>query len=328
MVRAMTTPQTMLAAVFDRYGPPDVLRLAQLPVPGPGPDEVLVKVRAVGINPADCKLRNGDFKLFSGRRFPMAIGLDLAGDIVQVGSAVQGLRPGEAVYTFRSAARPGSYAQFAAVSASSVAPKPQSLGYVEAAAVPVAALTALQGLRVRGGLQSGQRVLVIGASGGVGTFAVQIGKILGAHVTGVCSTRNVELVRGLGCDEVIDYTRENFASGGRRYDVIFDAVGTPYSACKPALAPRGNYVTIVAGPAVLALSLLRFLPGGPRVQTFLAEPDAAQLREISGWIDSGRLRVVIDKVYPFAEVTAAHQYSESGRARGKLVLELPDTQAA
>lgn len=328
MLCGMTLPKTMLAAQFNRYGPPEVLQLSQVPVPTPGPSEVLVKVRAAAVNPADCKLRNGDFKLFSGSRFPMALGLDLAGEIVQLGSAVQGLRVGEAVYTFRPAATPGSYAQYATVPASQLAPKPQSLGYNEAAAVPVAALTAIQGLRSKGQLHSGQRLLVIGASGGVGTFAVQIGKLLGAHVTGVCSTRNVELVRGLGCDEVIDYTKEQFTSGGRSYHVIFDMVGTPYPTCKPALARGGNYVTIVPNASVMLRSLLRLLPGGPRVYTFLAEPDAAQLREVSGWIDSGRLRVVVDKVYPLSEVVAAHQYSESGRARGKLVLEVPEGQAA
>jgi NADPH:quinone reductase-like Zn-dependent oxidoreductase len=328
MLCIMTLPQAMVAAVFDRYGSPEVLQLKQLPVPTPGPDEVLVRVRAASVNPADCKLRKGDYKFFSGSRFPMALGLDLAGDIVQVGSAVQGLREGDAVYTFMSVRQPGSYAQYVAVDARLLASKPRSLGYNEAAAVPVAALTALQGLRQRGGLQAGQRLLVIGASGGVGTFAVQLGKLLGAHVTGVCSTRNVELVRGLGCDEVIDYTREQFTSGGGRYDVIFDAVGTPYGTCKPALAPRGNYVTILATPSVMVRSLLRALPGGPRVHTFIAEPRADQLREIGEWLDSGRLRVVVDKVYPLAEVAAAHQYSESGRARGKVVLELPEAQAA
>jgi NADPH:quinone reductase-like Zn-dependent oxidoreductase len=314
----------MQAVAFERFGPPDVLRLVQQPVPVPGPNEVLVRVRAAGVNPADYKLRQGAFKYIQRSRFPMGVGLDLAGDIVRLGSAVQGLREGEAVYGFRPVNTPGSYAQFATMDAGLLAPKPQSLGYTEAAAVPVAALTALQGLRSKGGLQAGQRVLVIGASGGVGTFAIQVARLLGAHVTGVCSTRNIELVRGLDCDEVIDYTREHFSAGGRRFHVILDTVGTPYATCKPALAPGGNVVTIVFSAGAMLRSLLRALPGGPRLHTFLADMDAAQLREITAWLDSGRLRVVMDKVYPLAEVAAAHQHSESGRARGKVVLQLPE----
>jgi NADPH:quinone reductase-like Zn-dependent oxidoreductase len=321
-LRAMNPTATMNAAVFDRYGPPEVLRLGTLPVPTLAPHEVLVRVRAAGVNPSDSRLRSGRLRLVMGRRFPKHPGLDLAGDIVQVGTAVQGFRPGDTVYTFRPPQRPGAYAEFATVDAATLVPKPQSLGHVEAAAVPLAALTALQGLRTHGKLRAGQRLLVIGASGGVGTFAVQLGKILGAHVTGVCSTRNVEFVRGLGADEVIDYTRASVSSAGQRYDVILDAVGTRYSLCKPVLASGGTFVTIVPSPGAMLNTLLGFLPGGPRVRLFLVQPDAAQLREVTNWIDSGLLRVVIDKVYPLSEAAAAHQYSESGRARGKLVLNI------
>ncbi|QRN92921.1 NAD(P)-dependent alcohol dehydrogenase [Archangium violaceum] len=319
----MSVPEKMQAVLFDSYGSPDVLHVAEVPVPIPAANEVLVRVRAAGVNPADTGLRAGKYKLFSGSRFPMGLGLDLAGEVAQVGTGVKDFRPGDAVYTFRDAGRPGSYAQYATVSATHLAPKPKTLGFTEAAAVPVAALTALQGLRVRGELKAGQRLLVIGASGGVGTFAVQMGKLLGAHVTGVCSTRNVELVRGLGADEIIDYTRESFVSGGRSWDVILDTVGTDYGASKKALARRGTWVTIVPSPKVVFYTALRMLPGGPRVHTFMAQPEAAQLREVAEWIDSGRLRVLVEKVYPLPEVAEAHRHSESHRARGKLVLELP-----
>ncbi len=319
----MSVPEKMQAVLFDNYGPPDVLHLGELPVPSPAPDEVLVRVRAAGINPADTGLRAGKYKLFTGSRFPKKLGLDLAGEVAQVGTGVKDFRAGDAVYTFLRVGSPGSYAQYATVSASSLAPKPKTLGFTEAAAVPVAALTALQALRVHGQLKAGQRLLVIGASGGVGTFAVQLGKLLGAHVTGVCSTRNVELVRGLGADEIIDYTQESFTSGNRSWDVIFDTVGTDYGASKKALARRGTWVTIIPSPKAFLTTALGMIPGVPPVRTFMAQPEAAQLREVAEWIDSGQLRVLLEKAYPLAEAAEAHRHSESHRARGKLVLELP-----
>jgi NADPH:quinone reductase-like Zn-dependent oxidoreductase len=320
----------MKAVVQCEYGSPDVLRVEQVERPAPADDQVLVRVRAASLNPLDWHLLRGEpyvGRLGMGLRKPKAtrIGVDFAGTVEAVGAKVTRFRPGDAVFGGRT----GAFAQYVAVREDrAIVAKPAGLTFEEAAAIPVAGVTALQGLRDRGRLQPGQRVLVNGASGGVGTFAVQIAKALGGEVTGVCSTRNAERVRSLGADRVVDYTRQDFAALGERWDLLLDNVGNrSLLDCRRALAPRGTYV-MVGGPAgrwvdpiprmLAAFLLSRVVSQDMRM--FLADLNAADLAVLRDLAAAGKLRPVIDRRYPLDEIAAAIAYLAEGHARGKVVL--------
>jgi NADPH:quinone reductase-like Zn-dependent oxidoreductase len=318
----------MAAAVIDRYGGPEVLHLGRVPKPGLKPDQVLVRVRAASVNPIDCGFRKGQMGMMAGRKFPKTVGLDFCGDVEEVGAQVTEFKPGDAVYSFLSPmGTPGSFAEYVAVPAKQLAKKPANLSYTDTAAMPVAASTAFKGLVGKGQLRAGQKLLVVGASGGVGTFAVQIGKILGAHVTGVCSGRNADLVKGLGADQVIDYTSTDFTKQDVRYDVIFDAATASFSASRVALQRGGHYVTIVFKPSVLFDGLVSRLTGPGTCHTLMAFPKADELRQLAAWAEAGQLRPVVEKVYPLAEAGEAHKASETGRSRGKLVVSIDGAKA-
>jgi NADPH:quinone reductase-like Zn-dependent oxidoreductase len=323
----------MKAIVQDVYGGPDVLELRDVPVPVPAEDEVLVRVRASSVNAADWHLMRGKpyfMRLVGfGIRTPtvQVRGMDVAGVVEAVGSKVTTLRSGDEVYG-QGDMKKGTFAELAAVKESSLSPKPASLSFEEAGAVPLAALTALQGVRDSGGVKPGHRVLINGASGGVGTFAVQIAKALGAEVTAVCSTRNVELVRSLGADHVVDYTRDDFTRAGERYDVVFDLVANrSLSALRRALAPRGTLVLSgggggrFLGPMPLILrSVLVNLVAGQRLASLSESVNAADLAYLADLIEKGDVRPVIDRSYPLAEAAAAIRHLEDEHARGKIVI--------
>jgi NADPH:quinone reductase-like Zn-dependent oxidoreductase len=319
----------MKAIVQDRYGAPDVLELREVDRPAAGDGEVLVRVRAASINPYDWHVVTGTpylMRIASGLSRPKQKipGLDLAGQVEAVGPGVSGFRPGDEVF----GARAGSFAEYVCARADGVAQKPANLTFEQAAAVPVAGLTALQGLRDQGRIQAGQKVLIIGASGGVGTFAVQLAKGFGAHATAVCSARNADLVRTLGADRVIDYAREDFAQGGERYDLIFELAGTSApSRTRRALAPRGTLVLCSGeggawfGPAARMLgALLLSRRGGQRVTTWVVKPSRADLVLLRELLESGKLSPVIDRRYPLSEVPEALRQQGSGHARGKTVI--------
>jgi NADPH:quinone reductase-like Zn-dependent oxidoreductase len=314
----------MKAVVQARYGrPAEVLRLEELPAPVPQAGEVLVRMRAAGVNPLDWHLVGGTppvARLAMGRRRPKGSpvrGAEVAGVVEAVGAEVRGLKVGDEVFGFCD----GAFAELVAAPEDRMAVKPPEVGFAEAATVPIAAITALQGLRDFGKLRSGQRLLVNGASGGVGIFAVQIGKAFGAHVTGVCSGRNVEMVQSLGADGVIDYTREDFTAGGDRYDVVLDNVGSrPISAVRRVLAPGGTLVYNSGGSMrriVLAQVLSRV---GQKVFMFLARPNQADLAVIRELMVAGRLRSVVDRTFPLSETAAAVEYVEQGHVRGKVAV--------
>lgn len=313
--------ETMQAVGFRRYGPPEVLELLTLPVPVPGPYEVLIRVAASGVNPADWRLRSGQFRLAMRLTLPFVPGSDIAGIVEAVGDDVSHLCPGDSVYTMTSAAQGGGYAAYAVADAAHVAPAPVGITFAEAAATPLVGLTALQALRDRAHLQAGQHLLVYGASGGVGSFAVQIAKAMGAQVTAATSGRNRELVEGLGADGVLDYTRDDLAAARDRYDVIFDAVNAlAFRRMWPALRPGGVMVSV--NPFIERLSptwLARFR-GGRRLRSLFVQPSRADLERLGAWITAGEVRPLVDQTYALAEADAAHIYSASGRARGKLVL--------
>ena len=311
----------MLAVVIDKYGSADVMRVGEVPVPVPRRRDVLVRVRAAAINPADWKMRQGN--PMSGKlHSPVVIGLDLAGDVVSAGPEATRFKAGDAVFGFLPITRPGSYAQFAAVPERALALKPAKTTYAEAASMPVAATTAVLALRDKGHVHAGSRVLILGASGGVGTAAVQIGKILGAHVTGVCSGKNAELVKSLGCDRVVDYKQQDPKKLEERFDVILNAATYEYSDCKHLLASPGVFVTITPSLSALVPVLLGLLPLRKRAKMFLASPRQDIIQDVASWLEAGKLRPIIEKVYPAAEAVQAHKDSEAGRARGKLVLDI------
>jgi len=318
----------MKAIVQDTYGSPDVHELRKNNRPLVGNGEVLVRVRSASVNPLDWHAMRGKpfvVRLAGyGLRKPKnpVLGVDVAGLVEAIGPNVTKLRPGDEVFGWCQ----GALAGYARAPEDHFVAKPANLTFEQAAAVPVAATTALQGLRDIGLLQSGQTVLVIGASGGVGTFAVQIAKALGAEVTGVCSTRNAEMVRSLGADHVIDYSREDFIGGGQRYDLIFQLAGTRSpSHCRSVLTPKGTLVLCSGDGRASGIDrILGAMVSSPfvsqRLVTWVATLNPADLLTLVGLIEAGKVTPVIDRTYPLAETAAAIRYLEEGHSRGKVVI--------
>jgi len=322
----------MKTIVYEKYGSPEVLELREIEKPALGDDDVLIRVRAAAPNPYDWHFMRGKpyfMRLMTGLRKPKGrgLGVDFAGEVESCGRNIKEFRKGDEVFGMVAPAR--TFAEYLCAKEKSLAPKPGNLSFEQAAAVPLAALTALQFLRDYGQIQEGQKVLIIGASGGVGTFAVQLGKVFNAEVTGVCSTRNVEMVRSLGADFVIDYTREDFAAGPKRYDIIFQVAGTRTpSECRRALTPKGTLILCSGdskgqwiGPlgrvikaSVLSLFVSQKL-GGPITKA--SKEDLMYVREL---IEAGRVMPVIDRTYPLGEVPQAMRYLEEGHTRGKIII--------
>lgn len=314
----------MKAFVYDRYGSPETLRLAEVEKPAPQPGEVLVRVMGNSINAADWHILRGK-PLFS--RFVLGLlrpkhrilGVDIAGVVEAVGSGASRFKPGDEVYANLLDSGYGGFAEYVSASEDAAFLKPANLSFEEAAAVPMAAVTALQALRHHGQIHPGQRVLVNGASGGVGSFAVQIAKSYGAEVTGVCSTRNIDLVRSLGADHVVDYTTTDFTRTGERYDLIHDAVGNrSVGDLRGALAEGGK--AAVTGFSSMAKMMGVSLRGGRDVAQVKAKVTRKDLELLAELIESGKVRPRIDRSSPFAEVPAAIAYVEAGHARGKVVV--------
>ena len=318
----------MKAFVKDRYGSPDVLQLQEVDKPElSGPDAILVQVRATALNAHDWHMLRGKpylARLTEGFRRPKErqLGLDVAGIAEEVGANVTDVRPGDAVY----GSRWGAFAEY--VSSRNMVPMPGGLTFEEAAAIPTAGMTALQGLRDRGALESGQRVLINGAGGGVGTFAVQIAAALGGEVTAVTSTKNVEMVRSIGATEVIDYTRDDFTRGSRRYDLILDIGGNRrLSAMRRALTPTGRIVMVAPQPgqwigpiARIAGAVITTRLGSRPAGAFLADVSRDDLLALKDLIEAGKLRPVIDRTYRFDQIPEGIRYVESGAAAGKVVI--------
>jgi len=320
---------TMKAIVRDTYGPPDVLEVGEIEKPELMDEGVLVRVRAASVARGDWYSLMG---LYVGRpemglRRPKSrlIGADFAGTVEAVGRDVTDVRPGDEVF----GARTGACAEYVCARARSVALKPAHVTFEEAAAVPTSALTALQGLRDRGQLQPGQKVLINGASGGVGTFAVQIAKALGADVTAVCSTRNVDLVQSLGADRVVDYTREDFTRSNERYDVLFDNAGSrSWSECKRVLKPHATVVLVggqmggrVLGPLGHVIKMkLAALFGSRKAVFFVAKFNKADMEALRELLEAGKVKPVVDRRYPLSEIADAFRYMGEGHAQGKVVI--------
>ncbi|MHC4325537.1 MAG: NAD(P)-dependent alcohol dehydrogenase [Planctomycetota bacterium] len=321
----------MKAIVYTKYGPPDVLQLKEVEKPTPKEDEVLVKVHATSVNYSDWAFVRGKpflVRLVSGLLKPKKIlGADIAGRVEAVGKNVNSFSPGDEVFGDISGCGWGGFAEYVSVAENALALKPANLTFAEAAAVPQAAVVALQGLRNKRKIQPGQKVLINGASGGIGTFAVQIAKSFGAEVTGVCSTRNLEMVRSIGADKTIDYTREDFVNNEQRYDLVLATAG--YRSIfdyKRALNPRGIYVMTggsmkqimqanILGPAISKA-------GGKKLVALSHKPSQNDLVFMKELIEAGKVVPVIDRCYPLIEVAEALSYYGEGHARGKVVITM------
>ena len=326
----------MKAVVYTQFGPPDVLQIKDIEKPVPNDNEVLVKVRAASVNPFDWHMIRGTPYLMrammAGLREPKEprVGVDCAGTVEAVGKDVSQFKPGDDVFGGKS----GAFAEYLCVPADGgVALKPANVTFEQAAGVQIAGCTALQALRDKGKFQPGQKVLINGASGGVGTFAVQIAKSMGARVTGVCSTKNVELVRSLGADQVIDYTNEDFTKNGERYDMILDNVGTqPLSGFRQVLKPKGICIMIggggpdeggLVGPMDRPIQALLMSPFiSQKMGMMMAKASQTDLKALADLMQSGKVTTVIDRTYPLSEVREAVRYLETGRARGKVILTI------
>jgi len=316
----------MKAFIYERYGPPETLRLAEVDKPAPNADAVLVKVLAASVNAADWHVLRGK-PLFSRATLGLLrpkhqiLGVDVAGQVEAAGSDVTGFGPGDEVYANLLDHGYGGFAEYVAVPVGVLSLKPAKLSFEEAAAVPMAAVTALQGLGHHGELQPTQKVLINGATGGVGSFAVQLAKASGAEVTAVTSTRNLELVRSLGADHVLDYTTTDFTRGGQRYDLILDTVGNrSVPDLKRALAEGGK--AAVTGFTSVAKLLAVSLRGGKDIAQVQAHVTTDDLERLSKLIEAGKVRPEIDRRYRFADIPAAIAYVEQGHARAKVVIEV------
>ncbi len=324
----------MKAIVYTEYGSPDVLQLKDVAKPTPKENEVLVKIHAASANPADWHLMRAEpflARLANGLLKPKntRLGADVAGRVEAVGKNATQFQVGDDLFGELPLDALGSFAEYICAPEELLALKPAKLTFEQAAAVPLAAFTALQGLRDKGKIQPGQKVLINGASGGVGTFAVQIAKALGAaEVTGVCSTRNLELVRSIGADQVIDYTQTDFTRTGQRYDLIFDAVGNRSVAdLGHALTPNG--ICSVAGFTSMSRLFQIMLLGGKKIGMMeTAKANKKDLLVIKELLETGKVVPVIDRTYPLSEVPEAIRYLEAGRARGKVVITVEQTVTA
>jgi NADPH:quinone reductase-like Zn-dependent oxidoreductase len=318
----------MKAIGFQRYGVAEVLEEVNLPEPTLAPNQLLIQVAAAGVNPADWRLRAGQFKFFMRPSFPFVPGSEIAGIVADVGSDVTRFRPGHRVYAMLPTLAGGGYAQYVAVHEKAVALAPAKLTLGQAAAVPLTALTALQALVGKAQVQPNMQLLIYGASGGVGHFAVQIARTLGAKVIAVCSQHNVEWVRGLGADQVIDYTKQDVTRQLNKYEVVFDAVNQlPLLKALGMLRRDGKFVSV--NPILAAISPLSQLGllRGRTVTGLVVKPCGTDLENMRGWLETGQVRPIVERYYPLAEAAAAHRHSESKRVRGKLVLVVDERLA-
>ena len=318
----------MKAVVYEKFGSPDVLEYKEVKKPTVREDDILVKIHASSMNAVDwhiriptpsfARLMGGSAKtLFMKPRFPI-LGADFAGTIESIGKNIEQFKIDDEVF---GAVNAGCHAEYICVSEKDAVLKPVNMTFEQAAAVPTCGFMALQGLRDHGNIKSGQRVLINGASGGVGTFAVQIAKSFGAEVTGVCSSRNLELVKNIGADDVIDYTKEDFTKNGESYDLIFDVVAkSSFSKCKDSLKPEGIYVSTVMGLRPILRKFWTSMTSSKKMIPYLGKHNKEDIIFVRDLIEAGKVTSVIDRVYPLSEVAEAHRYVEKGHARGKVIL--------
>lgn len=311
----------MKAVVFDRYGSVDVLQYREVEKPIAKSNELLVRVRASSINPVDWKIRQGHLQLLSGFNFPKIVGSDISGVVVEVGREVTKFQPGDEIYTFLNPLTGGACAEYCTVPESAASIKPQNITHAETATVPIAGLTALQSLRDLGGIQAGKKVLINGASGGVGIFAVQIARAMNAEVAAVCSAKNADFVKSLGANFVLDYAQIDFTQQTEKYDIILDAVGNKtFAECEKVLQPEGVYISTLPSFDNLAPTFLSWFVPGKKAKIIVANANDSDLTTLRELIESEKVEPIVDRTYSLQELAAAHAYSETGRAVGKIAI--------
>ncbi|MEK6742468.1 MAG: NAD(P)-dependent alcohol dehydrogenase [Nitrospirota bacterium] len=310
----------MKAAVFSRYGGNDVVEVQDVPMPVAGPGEVVIKVQAASVNPVDWKVREGQARIFTGSKFPKVLGCECAGEVFETGAGAARFRKGDRVVMYTSVKRLGAFAEYACTAEDRVYPITEGISFEQAACLPIAGLTALQSLRDHGRIGVGKKVLINGAAGGVGHFAVQIAKVFGAEVTGVTSGRNAEFVKGLGADRVIDRSKDDFTKGTGLYDLVFDAVSkSSFGACKRILTASGRYVNTLPDATILLQVLTALLPG-KKARSMWVKPNAADMAWMMEQIKAGKIKVVIEQSYPLDRIKDALAASEGGRTKGKIIV--------
>ncbi len=312
----------MHAIRFHEYGGAEVLKYEEAPKPAPKPDELLIRVKAIGVNPVDWKMRRGDVKFLSGKAMPKIPGGDFAGVVEAAGPDAQGFKEGEEVFGAINAFKGGAYAEYLCAKPEMVARKPSSMSMTEAASLPIAALTAYQGILQICQGKAGQSILINGGSGGVGSFAIQIGRAHGLEVTAVCSSQNTAFCKELGADHVINYDRDSIASAGRKWDIFFDVVpNMNFKTTRPLIHSTGHYLSTLPGPFTMLIAPVMNLFSGRKAHSIIIKSRTADLAALADLYQSGQLKPVIQEVLPLSEGRKAHEISERGRVRGKLVLE-------
>jgi len=313
----------MKAVVIRKYGRNDVVEIGDVPQPQCATGIVLIKVHAASVNPLDWKVRSGMLRLVTGIKFPKVLGSECAGEVVETSGGFTKFNQGDQLIGLSGVRSLGAFAEYMCVPEITAFAKPVGLSFEQAACIPIAGLTALQALRDHGKIAFGKKVLINGASGGVGTFAVQISTIFGAETTGVCSAENLDLVKDLGADRAIDYRAQDFTNQRDRYDIIFDAVAKrSFGECSKALKPNGVYIsTLPSFSGFLNRYLIGFL-STKKARTIWVKPNSPDMTWMTSHIESGRIKVVIDRVFSLDQAKEALAYSESGRARGKLVIKV------
>lgn len=333
----------MLAARIHEYGGPEVLRVEDVPKPSPGPRDLLVRVRAAAVNPVDWKVRIGAQRSVMRYTLPWILGLDVSGVVEAVGAKVTGFAVGDEIWSSPSHRRPGTYAEYVCIDEREAARKPKNISHEEAASIPLVGLTAYQCVVEKGGLKKGERALIHAGSGGVGAFAIQLAKSIGAHVITTCSARNADFVRELGADEVIDYTKQRFADACEPVDFILDSLGEEVFEENVRVLKRGGRLanitlnlgdnikrwgpTLSLVPTVLSLLRLMIVPWlrkGIKGRHVIKRCDGAQLLTITEMVERGAIKPTVERILPLAEIAEAHRHSESHRARGKIVIRVSE----
>ena len=313
----------MKAAVIYEYGGPDVFRYEEIPQPEIQEDEVLVEVHAASVNPVDWKQRKGNHKLFLKARFPIVPGYDISGRIFKCGSDVTNFKDGDQIFCRLTNRFGGAFAEYAKARESSLSLIPENMDHIHAAAIPMAGQTALQALRDKGRIKPGQKILIIGAAGGVGHYALQLAKIFGGETTAVCSSRHEKLLALLKPDHHIDYNKEDYLAGNKLYDIIFDAAGVKtFLSCKKILATEGIYITVLPRPKLLVHKIIALFTKGKKVRSLLQKSQGSDLEVLKKLVEEEKLISVIDSIHPLDKVSEAHRRAESYSTDGKIIIKV------
>lgn len=312
----------MKAVTINQFGAPDVLQIEELPTPVPNKNQVLVKVYAASINPIDFKSRQGNHKYILGSNFPIVLGYDFAGEIIETGAHVKQFKVGDRVHGRSDVKYGGTYAQFALSSESVLTAIPSNMGYEEAAAIPLASLTALQALRDKANIKKGDKILLTGATGGVGHFALQIAKYYGAFVIAINSSRHIEYIKELEPDLFIDYNHEDFKNLKEKYDIVFDAAGkVSFLSCKHLVRKGATFITLLPRPKLLIHGIVSKLTG-KKLKTFIMKSNSSDLQFMDKLIEEKHVKVKIDKIFSMDQISEAHTYAEQGHTEGKIVIKI------